>query len=205
MLATAVVLVELFTSQGCSSCPPADAVLARLAGEPHVIVLSEHVDYWDYLGWKDPYSSAQFSERQGAYARRFVLRGPYTPQMVVDGQYEFVGSDEGQARRTIARAGKTKKIDITSRSGEGRLHIAAPAGSNGELWIAEVRREGSALATRGENAGRHLRHVAIVKRLTRANGMEAHMPEPPAGTDVVAFVQERGLGRVLGAARWAGR
>src|SRR5213594_3831029 len=96
------VLVELFTSEGCSSCPPADALLARLeksqpVAEAEIIVLSEHVDYWNRLGWRDPFSSVEFTLRQQRYTEGFRRDGAYTPQMVVDGRVEFVGSDERQA------------------------------------------------------------------------------------------------------------
>src|SRR5689334_6270884 len=111
------VLVELFTSEGCSSCPPADALLERLdRSQPfqpiQVLALSEHVDYWNHLGWNDPYSSEAFSRRQEAYARQFGLSGVYTPQMVVDGSSEFVGNDAPQAQAAIAKAGKLPKLAV---------------------------------------------------------------------------------------------
>src|SRR5579862_8474584 len=111
------VLVELFTSEGCSDCPPADALLGKLdRSQPvrnaQLVVLSEHVDYWNDIGWKDPYSSHEFSVRQGDYAHRFRLDSAYTPQMVVDGETQFVGSDERRAIETIEGAAKAAKVPV---------------------------------------------------------------------------------------------
>jgi hypothetical protein len=113
------VLVELFTSEGCSSCPPADRLMMELERAPRVakaevIVLGEHVDYWDRLGWVDPYSSAGFSDRQARHAARFGLGGPYTPQVVIDGQAEAVGSDRPRVLQAITEASSRQKATVTS-------------------------------------------------------------------------------------------
>ncbi len=210
------VLVELFTSEGCSSCPPADALLKTLVdSQPidgvEVVALSEHVDYWDHLGWKDPYSAAQFSERQRTYAFRFGLNGVYTPQMVVNGAVQFVGSERGQAFSTLrSLAGPPKTgIQLTAAGGRLRVEVTPTRGtgaSKAEVWLAVTENPPASRVTRGENSGRRLPHVSVVREMrrlgaTRADGtFSIEIPAPESGRRAVVFVQERGLGRVLAVA-----
>src|SRR5712671_4480747 len=108
------IVVELFTSQGCSSCPPADALLAELAKRPDVLALSFHVDYWDRLGWKDPYSSRAATDRQNRYAKLLALHTVYTPQIVVDGKWEAVGSDRADVERALDLARRDRpEVPVT--------------------------------------------------------------------------------------------
>src|SRR5215472_7664237 len=168
------VLVELFTSEGCSSCPPADALLERLdRGQPisgaQIVVLSEHVDYWNHIGWADPYSSPAFSARQQQYARRFRTQGPYTPQMVVDGRSEFVGSDARAAESAIRSAAKYPKTAIRiSEDGPAVIDVAPlPPGTarKAAVFATYAMDSGTQDVVRGENKGRRLDHVAIAKEL----------------------------------------
>jgi len=178
------VLVELFTSEGCSSCPPADALLEQLdriqpVAAANIIVLSEHVDYWDDLGWRDPYSSAAFSARQSAYSERFGGNTVYTPEMVVDGRYELVGSNEPGALRTIDKAAHAAKSSValngaTVRDGALTVHVdasALPASASdapADLLIAVADEQDMSQVSAGENDGRKLTHIAVLRSLTRA-------------------------------------
>jgi len=214
------VLLELFTSEGCSSCPPADALLEKFDREQPVqgadlIVLSEHVDYWNSLGWADPFSSAQFSERQREYANH--LRGEvYTPELVVDGAAGLVGSDEREALSTIRAAARSEKAPIAvtaQRSGNRAkvsLHIEAPL--DGVLYLAVAHDAMRSQVTRGENAGRGLSHVAVVYSLQKVAKLDRKAGgdhdvvlyvRPGEKTRVVAFVEKSEGGRVvaLGQAR----
>src|SRR6516162_11701198 len=128
-LGDAPVVLELFTSQGCSSCPPADALLGKLAKRTDVLPLAFHVDYWDYIGWKDPYASKEATDRQYAYGRSLGLNMVYTPQMVIDGSQDVVGSDEGAVIRGIAAGMIRKKLKLSIlRSESGAYRVAIPAG-----------------------------------------------------------------------------
>lgn len=207
MLATAVVLLELFTSEGCSSCPVADAAVARLAAlEPDVVALEEHVDYWDDLGWRDPFSAATFTLRQRRYAEALAPHRVYTPELVVDGAAEVVGSDERAARAALAHARETPKLAVTlERAGAGGALVfhagvaGAPAGT--ELVVALIEDGLDVRVERGENAGRSLRHGAVVRALTvaGADGV-ARFPPGTRATRAVAFAQDGRTRRVLGAA-----
>lgn len=200
----AVAVVELFTSEGCSSCPPADAALADLASERDVYALSFHVDYWDDLGWPDRFASADNTARQQAYARTFGARGVYTPQMVVGGREQFVGSDRDRADAAIARAlGSAPVVPLTlqaRRTGADTLAIdytssGAPAGAT--LDVAVVERATSSVVRAGENSGRTLKHTNVVRTFTvvplASPGGSAAVRVPPGlrsqDGEVIAFAQ----------------
>jgi hypothetical protein len=216
------VLVELFTSEGCSSCPPADKFLQELDRQPlpeaELIVLSEHVDYWDHIGWKDPYSARFYSDRQSTYASRLKLDGPYTPQMVVDGSYEFVGSDRELARKAVAQALTDQKIAVRLSSifidAENTLHARVETGavpSDAEVVVAIALNHAESRVSRGENGGRTLTHTAVVRTMEkigaapRGHGFAQDVQVklgPGLARDnlrAIAFVQEVHQGRVLGA------
>jgi hypothetical protein len=231
----APVLLELFTSEGCSSCPPADKLLTELEQTQPVkgalvIALSEHVDYWNRLGWKDPFSSADFSRRQGDYARALGLEDVYTPQMIVDGTTEFVGARADKALKAISDAARLPKAKI-SLSAEAAMKVVssdslslklqaelAPGQSSGaergatiDVMLAITESRLSSKVSRGENSGRELLHSSVTRKLTKIASMEGSTfsAEPTVRLDskwkrddlkVVIFLQERSSRRVLGAA-----
>lgn len=205
--ATAPIVVELFTSQGCSSCPPADRVLSGLARRPGVLALSHHIDYWDRLGWKDPYSSPDATRRQRDYARALGLRTIYTPQMVVDGRIDVVGSDTAAVERALARPrAPSSTASIPARTIDG---VAVRGTVSGEIpRLRRIDFQPEAPATRvlaGENKGRALAHVNVVRRIGASvawTGEELSWPtEPGLATAVLAEDRD---GRILAAAWTAG-
>src|SRR6516165_229418 len=177
------VLVELFTSEGCSSCPPADRFLEKLDHQPvagaEMIVLSEHVDYWNHIGWRDPYSAHLYSERQSVYGKRFGLDSVYTPQMVVDGSSEFVGSNPALADKAFAKALSVPKISVhlslISADQSSGIHVYLETGAlepslgarEAEAQIAIALSRAESQVSSGENAGHRLAHVSVVRSLTR--------------------------------------
>jgi hypothetical protein len=182
------VLVELFTSEGCSSCPTADALLASLQREQpvpgaFVIPIGLHVDYFDHAGWKDTFSSPAFTERQRHYSERFGPDSVYTPQMVIDGREAVEGNDAGLVRRTIAGAAARAHwpLGVTVRATDGGVLLridapAAPAGAERIQLLAAITQDGLTTAVkRGENGGRTLHHAAVTRRL-QAIGLLARQP-----------------------------
>jgi len=215
--ATGAALVELFTSEGCSSCPPADALLERLDADARrdgrpLIALSFHVTYWDQQGWRDPFSDAAFTRRQSEYANRFALQSLYTPQMVVDGRDEFVGSNAAAADRALrdafARPRATHIALAASASGRTVIATCKVSGAPGQavLWVAWADSERTSSPDRGENGGRRLHHVHVVRALARValtagayeDTVRLTRPEAVPGS-IVAWVQLGDAGDVLAA------
>jgi hypothetical protein len=212
------VIVELFTSEGCSSCPPADQLLMKLESQQpvagvHVIALSEHVDYWNRLGWRDPFSSAQFTSRQQEYSQLFHDNGPYTPEMVVDGAYGFVGNQSGDALKAITNAGRAAKAAVRVTAANGKIAIQADGVKHAaDVVVAITERNLFSNVARGENAGHKLTHTAVVRWLRVAGktrpgeAFSGEVSVPPdkswkAGNlYAVVFLQERSSRKVLAAA-----
>jgi hypothetical protein len=216
------VVVELFTSEGCSSCPPADELLGHLrqdlaAKNIQVIPLGFHVDYWNSLGWKDRFSSADFSQRQEQYARSLRVDGPYTPQMVVDGELEFVGNSAGQAQRAINQASSQPElveVKISRVAGTDQLmvQVKAPASTdNANVMLAITEDNLTTKVGSGENGGRTLHHTAVVRELRQLGrlhdgGFEANVPITiekewkREDLHAAVFVQQGPSGKIQGAA-----
>jgi hypothetical protein len=224
-----VVVVELFTSEGCSSCPPADALLKQLSEQQkiddiQIVALEEHVDYWNHLGWRDPYSAAEFSERQNDYSHIFGTDGVYTPQMIVDGQNEIVGSRSLAAREAIQKAASQPKAGVvllaSANAASGKpafevqiksLNGISPRGAV-ELWLAVTEKGLQTDVKAGENSGETLKHAAVVRSLRKIDTIR-----DPAGYSrqfqaaiergwkkdnlaVVVFLAEENSRKIIGAA-----
>ncbi len=207
------VVIELFTSQGCSSCPPADELLRRIARDPKlrgkVIPLSFHVDYWNYLGWRDPFSSREWSQRQGTYVRAMKLESAYTPQLVVNGTRQLVGSNASGVYKAIEEESKRKPEGSISVRRDGK-HVVVRATSNRAADVVLVTFENGATTKveRGENKGRTIANDAIVRKLqtlgTVKGRFELRVPVTlGARMGVVALLQDRATRRIYAAATMA--
>ncbi len=212
-----VVVVELFTSEGCSSCPPADEILRQLQekGSPTMdfVLLGEHVDYWDGLGWHDRFSSSQFTARQQDYALKLRIQSPYTPQMVVDGRTELVGNDGDSLRKALLDASSRAKpltLALQWNPASQTVSISGQGSAGGDLYVAITEDGLETKVQSGENGGTILHHDAVVHKLTSVGGvqgafkkdveMKLAKPWNPAHLRVAAFVQDRKTGQIVGAA-----
>lgn len=228
------VVVELFTSEGCSSCPPADRILSDLEspraiqGRPRVsirvpgvevIALGEHVDYWDELGWKDRFSSPLFSARQQDYGKAFHLESVYTPQMVVNGQKEVLGSDPGAIRDAIQKAAKEPQAQValsmmSAQTLSFRVSNLPPGSHEADILLGVAESELTTRVLNGENGGHELRHAAVVRSLSHLGKLDPTRPGEysavaqlnlrqdwnRANLRLVLFVQDRVTRHILGAA-----
>jgi hypothetical protein len=212
------VVVELFTSEGCSSCPPADALLAELSAKQpvsgvEIIVLGEHVDYWNYIGWTDRFSSAQWTKRQQAYVQRMRLDSAYTPQVVIDGKIELVGGDRRAAITAItSSAQQPKPVEILLRIAGDKLSMTIKSQKpvEGEVVLALTENNLTTEVRAGENGGRTLRHTAVARMLLPLGVMHGNffraMKEIRVAPEwsrkelrAVVFVQQKDQGQILGA------
>ena len=225
------VVLELFTSEGCSSCPPADSLLAKLEQEQpvagaEVVALEEHVDYWDQQGWNDPFSSAQWTQRQQAYASGLADHNVYTPELVVDGRSALVGSHGGDVYRAIVSAATQPRTEVSisllKSDKRDREHVKVQVGKLqgthegdvAEVWLAITETALHNSVTGGENAGRDLHHAGVARWLHKAGVTERNVAPSFTGESdlkldsnwkrpnlrIIGFVQEKHSHHILGAA-----
>ncbi|MFV2052322.1 DUF1223 domain-containing protein [Aliiroseovarius sp. YM-037] len=205
------VVVELYTSQGCSSCPPADRLFSSLAGRDDVIPLSLHVDYWDYIGWEDTFADPAFTRRQKAYARAANKRMVYTPQMIIGGSDHIVGHEPAELSATLAahsRQAPAVSLNVAESNGRVRIEAGPAPQGTGNMVVQLVRYvpEQTVSIRRGENAGRDIRYTNIVTSwqvLREWNGRNAlSLSAPVSGNaPAVVIIQRAGHGPILAAAR----
>lgn len=220
------VLVELFTSEGCSSCPPADKLLGTLQTQQpvpaaHIVAVEEHVDYWDRQGWRDRFSSSRFTQRQSFYAPRLNFEDSYTPQMVVDGAAQFLGSDSAKAFSAISQAARKEKIPlmlttpvVSGRTISGSVTVQDKMTSlpHGDLYAVLIQPSASTEVKGGENGGKRLNHVSVARAFARVGKIQdlSHGPvdfkmnapadTDPAGMRLILFAQLPSQGPIRGIA-----
>ena len=215
-----LVVIELFTSEGCSSCPPADELVAKIQKEykdQPVYILAFHVDYWNRLGWRDVFSNADYSARQYEYSKYLHISQVYTPQIVVNGKKEFVGSEEGTLRNAI-KAGLQQTAsaqitlsDVKAEQGKVTVHYQTNGnGANRSLLLALVERSAQSKVKAGENRGLNLSHVQIIRQLDKviltngSNGSQSiNLPKDfnPQKWEIIALVQNTQTGEIIGATK----
>ena len=201
------VVLELFTSQGCSSCPPADRLVSKYAEDAGVLVLSYHVNYWDYLGWKDPYSSVENTNRQREYVSYLRSSNVYTPQAVIQGHYDVVGSNASNLASALGTAAKTGLwIEAKLKADDKKADISLPETGNihARILLVGYQKQSSNAVPRGENAGAQLVHrnsVTSIISLGDWHGAALKLSkELPAGDGVALLIQSSDTGEILGAA-----
>lgn len=207
------VVVELFTSQGCSACPPADAFMQDLAKEPGVLALALHVDYWDYIGWKDQFAQPQFTARQKTYARAAGQRSVYTPQMIIDGQDHVVGThiaDVVRLLRSHAERPRNLALSVARQGGDLQIELRPTGPLSGAMAVQLVRYRPDAVVdiARGENAGKRVHYVNIVSNWTLLSEWDGRAPlaisQPISGdlpaAVIVQSITAKGPGRIEAAA-----
>jgi hypothetical protein len=208
-------VVELFTSEGCNSCPPAEAYVGELAGRSDVLALAFHVDYWDDLGWRDRFGLSQSVERQRTYARSLRLSGVYTPEIVIDGRADYVGSNRVGIGNALKERRDGVPVILSVGNGEADVRLGAPSGEapgkkevGGDIVLVAYLRKAVTAIGRGENAGRTLDEYNIVRAVMRLGRWDGGAQEfhakltslPQDATDVAVLVQSPRQGAVLGAA-----
>jgi hypothetical protein len=198
-------VVELFQSQGCSDCPPANANVMALSGLPDLLTLSFGVTYWGYLGWKDTFASPQFTARQWDYAHALHHAEVYTPQVIVNGRADIVGNDRAALEHLIAREANASGPML--QLSDGVLHLGTTVSGAYQVWLArfDPRIENVAI-TRGENGGLTLPHKNVVKQLAKIgdwDGRATSLPVPPTpnGLAQAVLIQAGAGGPIVGAAR----
>lgn len=213
-------VVELFTSEGCSSCPPADELVEKIqqnSKNKEIYILAFHVDYWDHQGWKDRFSEKEYSDRQRQYASILHLRTIYTPQIVINGATEYVGSDQGSVLNAISKgldqpSGETAALTLDGKIAGGKLNVkyqGAGEDKNSELVLALIQKSAQSSVKAGENSGRNLSHVQIVRQLIRSdlnNKKDITMKLPvdfkEKGWELIGFIQHKTDGHIINAARF---
>jgi hypothetical protein len=200
------VVLELFTSQGCSSCPPADALLTKLAQDPSLLALSFHINYWDYLGWKDPYASNDTTNRQRSYAAAMGEDNVFTPQLVIDGALSAVGSQSGNVKDSIEKAKNTlppeATITFSHPSDDLLVDISSAQAKGSDVWLIYFDRSSDTDVRAGENDGHRLvstNPVTSIQRLGVIDGDKAHYKLAMPKEGVAVIIQTARQGRILGA------